>query len=175
MNRRNFFNGMIRVLKNINTLLFLVMIIAVLLQIADRHFLPTEFTWTVEASRYLFVIIVFWGTVIAFYEREHIIIKSLLNRLPKRLIPYARLITNLNLAIFIFIALNGGIKMAKVTWNVHAGSLEIFGIKRGYLYGLIIVGMVIFSLVVLNDTIDQIKKILQANINGCHESDGEYR
>lgn len=149
------------------------MIITVLLQIADRHFLPTEFTWTVEASRYLFVIIVFWGTVIAFYEREHIIIKSLVNRLPKKFIPYTRLIVNLNLAIFIFVALNGGIKMAKVTWNVHAGSLEIFGIKRGYLYGLIIVGMIIFSLVVLNDTIDQIKQILHASLNGCHDSDGK--
>lgn len=161
MNQKKFLDKFMSVLKNIGTFLFLMMIAVVILQILNRHVLKTGINWTLEAAQYLFVINVFLGSIIAFYEREHIVINTLVNRLPEKCIPYLRLLVNGAYFIFLYMLANGAIVLCKRTWTAHAGALVVLGIRRGYLYAVLLGIITVFFIVILVDTIKQIIKIVK--------------
>lgn len=157
---------LIKGIKIFATCLFVLMVALVILQVAVRHFLPIDANWTVDGSRYLFVIVVFFGSIVAFFEREHIAIETLINRLPAKYLPYVKLIEDIAIFIFIFMGMKGGIRVTKNAWGVNAGALEFIGIHKGELYLMVMIGLGLFAIVVLLDFIDKIETILRKTYLG---------
>lgn len=63
--------------------LFAIMFAVVLAQVAFRYGLDRPLVWSEELSRYLFIWICFLGWVIATRRRAHIVVSSLVDRLPR--------------------------------------------------------------------------------------------
>lgn len=65
------------------TISMVVMVILIFLQVFTRYVMGDAMSWTEEASRYIFIWLIFLSVGIAFVEKKHIAIDIIMDRLPK--------------------------------------------------------------------------------------------
>lgn len=65
------------------TLFMSIMVVLIFTQVFTRFVLNDAATWTEEASRYLFIWLIFLSIGVAFVEKKHISIDIVMDRLPK--------------------------------------------------------------------------------------------
>ena len=65
------------------TLFMSIMVVLIFTQVLTRFVLNDAATWTEEASRYLFIWLIFLSIGVAFVEKKHISIDIVMDRLPK--------------------------------------------------------------------------------------------
>lgn len=65
------------------TLSMVLMVILIFVQVFSRYVMGNAIGWTEEASRYLFIWLIFLSIGISFVEKKHISIDIVLDRLPK--------------------------------------------------------------------------------------------
>ncbi|SFQ66058.1 TRAP-type C4-dicarboxylate transport system, small permease component [Psychrobacillus psychrotolerans] len=68
--------------KTLVTLSMFLMVILIFLQVFSRYVMGDAIGWTEEASRYLFIWLIFLSIGISFIEKKHISIDIVLDRLP---------------------------------------------------------------------------------------------
>lgn len=64
------------------TIMMIVMVVLIFVQVFTRYVLSDSLGWTEEASRYLFIWLIFLSIGIAFVDKKHISIDILLDILP---------------------------------------------------------------------------------------------
>lgn len=64
------------------TILMFVMVVLIFMQVFTRYVLSNSFGWTEEASRYLFIWLIFMSIGISFVDKKHISIDLILDLLP---------------------------------------------------------------------------------------------
>ncbi|ANU27048.1 hypothetical protein I858_008600 [Planococcus versutus] len=74
-------NGFEKVLVTISMAL---MVILIFVQVFTRYIMGDALSWTEEASRYLFIWLIFLSIGISFIEKKHISIDIISDRLPKK-------------------------------------------------------------------------------------------
>lgn len=65
------------------TLMMFIMVVLIFTQVFTRYVLGNSLGWTEEASRYLFIWLIFLSIGIAFIDKKHISIDILLDVMPK--------------------------------------------------------------------------------------------
>lgn len=65
------------------TIMMFIMVVLIFTQVFTRYVLDSSLGWTEEASRYLFIWLIFLSIGIAFVDKKHISIDILLDLLPK--------------------------------------------------------------------------------------------
>lgn len=88
--------------------------------------------WTEELARVLFITSVFIGMAIAIYERKHIVVDFLFNRLPGRLRAAVAVFFDLVILAFLLLLLRGAARMTEVTWESYM--IAMSWMRTGYLY-----------------------------------------
>lgn len=97
------FNNIERVLI---TVMMMIMVVLIFTQVFTRYILGNSLGWTEEASRYLFIWLIFLSIGIAFVDKKHISIDILIDILPekfKKVIMQISYVLLMALSIFLFI------------------------------------------------------------------------
>ncbi|MEK4628171.1 MAG: TRAP transporter small permease [Solibacillus sp.] len=87
------------------TIMMMIMVVLIFTQVFTRYVLGSSLGWTEEASRYLFIWLIFLSIGIAFVDKKHISIDILLDMLPRafqKLILQISYVCLMGLSIFLF-------------------------------------------------------------------------
>ena len=147
-----------KLLSDILGAVFLIMMLATLLQIIAR-FTPISINWTEELARLGFVFITFFGLGIAFRDKEHIVVSSFIDRLSPRNQAKLKIFVDFLLVFFTISLMRGSFVMMRRTWGSPTGSLSQFGITIGHKYLVIPIGSVVFLIYIILDIKDTFKTI----------------
>lgn len=115
----------------------------VLFQVVARVFLRMPTSWSVELGRILFAIIVFYGSAILIYEKRHMKVTTLLERLPANAGRVLEIIRHIIVLAFLFAFSYGSLGRGIRNIGVRIPTLE--WMTTGYLY-LIVMGSGLFML-----------------------------
>ena len=88
-----------KILLSIGTLLFIILVLVVLLQIATRLFIPISISWTEEISRFLFLHIIAFVAPVVLKERKLVFVDLLFTIFPKKIINIFKVISDLMISI----------------------------------------------------------------------------
>lgn len=119
-------------------LLIAVLFIVVLLQVVARVILHVPTSWTVEFGRVLFVAIVFIGSVVLMYSHGHMVITTLLEKLPPRIKKGVEIFNALLLTLMLFIFCYGAVEKTVTNWGIVIPTLE--WMTNGYMYLIVLLG-----------------------------------
>lgn len=166
MNKKGIILGKIKnILNIIITLLFVALLFCATLQVLSRYILPHSIPWTEEFARFLIIYITFIGAAIAIYEKTHITITILIDKLPLRKKLIIQVIINIFILFFLYLVFRGGISMTIRSWGIVSGSMLKFMI--GYVYIVIPISTVImigFLLKNIMNDLNTIKKLKNDNM-----------
>lgn len=102
----------------ITVLLFFLLLLAVVWQVASRQLLGSPATWTDEASRMLFVWLGLFAAALVFGERGHIAVEFLVRKLPHRAEKYLAVFVQVVVGFFaIIVMIWGGVLIAQAGWT----------------------------------------------------------
>lgn len=118
------------------------MVLLVFLNAVMRYFFDSGITWSEELSRYSFVWLVFFGAVVAFKERAHIIVDLLISKLPTGLQKLMFSIVNLLIIGIMILFLDGVLGLMHLNQGIKAPAT---GIPQNTLY---IVGLIASILII---------------------------
>ncbi len=124
--------GIAAIFEVATTILFINVLICVFLQIVFRHILEISVPWTEEGARYVFVWMVFIGSVVTFAKEQNVKLTILSGRLSQKAEVILDIFTYIVVIIFCTIFFRGSIHMARLNW--HIPSLTMPGIYMGYLF-----------------------------------------
>ena len=104
-----------------------LMVIFISLQVFSRHVLSDAFSWTEEASRYLFIWLIFLSIGISFIEKKHISIDIVMDRVPSMVQKVLQQFVYLLLiALSIFLLVQGIDLVEKMqSFNQRSATLQI--------------------------------------------------
>lgn len=113
--------------KGFITVSMIVMVIFIFLQVFTRYVLGDAMSWTEEASRYLFIWLIFMSIGIAFVEKRHIAIDVVMDHLPKMLQRVLQQIVYLMMiGLSIFLLIQGYLLVDQMqTFNQKSATLQI--------------------------------------------------
>lgn len=119
-------------------LLIAILFLVVLLQVVARVILHVPTSWTVEFGRVLFVAIVFIGSVVLMYSHGHMVITTLLEKLPPRIKKGVEIFNALLLSLMLFIFCYGAVEKTVTNWDIVIPTLE--WMTNGYMYLIVLLG-----------------------------------
>lgn len=119
-------------------LLIAILFLVVLLQVVARVVLHVPTSWTVEFGRVLFVAIVFIGSVVLMYSHGHMVITTLLEKLPPRIKKGVEIFNALLLSLLLFIFCYGAVEKTVTNWDIVIPTLE--WMTNGYMYLIVLLG-----------------------------------
>lgn len=119
-------------------LLIAILFLVVLLQVVARVILHVPTSWTVEFGRVLFVTIVFIGSVVLMYSHGHMVITTLLEKLPPRIKKGVEIFNALLLSLILFIFCYGAVEKTVTNWDIVIPTLE--WMTNGYMYLIVLLG-----------------------------------
>jgi TRAP-type C4-dicarboxylate transport system permease small subunit len=134
----------IKHVKRIAIVFFIVMIIASAAQILFRFLLNLPLDWTEEISRFLFVWSTMLGISIYTKSRAHSTVDVLMMMLKEQHKRYLLLLIDVLSLIFIVVIIAGGFKMTSITMNQLSPSC---GIPMGLMYLSVPVSGIIMLLI----------------------------
>ena len=141
-------NSISHIFEIATTILFINVLICVFLQILFRYIIKISVPWTEEGARYLFVWMVFIGSVATFAKDQNIKLTILSGKLPQKAETILEIFAYSGVIVFCIILFRGSILMAKLNW--HLPSLTMERIYVGYLFVSSILScfmIIIFSVV----------------------------
>lgn len=112
---------------------FILMIIALLLQVFARYVVQVSIPWTEEISRYLLVLLTFVGAALAIRDKQHIAITFLLDRIPETARICLDLLFTVLVMLFLGAVFRGSVNMIQLTWDTPAGTIPWITTGRIYL------------------------------------------
>lgn len=126
-------------INNIVSLAFILMVVAVLMQVFVRYVLRISVPWTEDAARYLLILITFLGGALAIRDKQNISITVIINSLPKKVRYYLNNCFNIVIIIFLIAVFRGSIIMIDLTWGTPVGSISWLTTGKLYLILAVIV------------------------------------
>ncbi|SMB98993.1 TRAP-type C4-dicarboxylate transport system, small permease component [Thermanaeromonas toyohensis ToBE] len=114
-----------RILEYVSAILLGLMVIVVFTNVLSRYFLNFSLAFTEELSRFIFLWIVFIGSLLALIRNEHLGIDILIMRFPPRIREYFLLFDDLLAGIAVLIIFIGGIRLTKGNFSWPAPATGI--------------------------------------------------
>ena len=114
------------------TILFINLLICVGLQILFRYVMKISVPWTEEGARYIFIWMVFLGSVVTFANDQNVRLTMLSGKFSPKTEVIIDIFGYLVVIIFCAIFFRGSIQMAQLNWQLP--SLTMPGIYMGYLF-----------------------------------------
>lgn len=140
-----------RALDNILTIIFTIMVGAAFAQVIIR-FSPISVVWTEEIARTGFIYVTFIGAAVAVRKKEHIVVKSLVDRLSEKTQIYLEILINILILVFTIIVIYGSFLMMARTWHSPTGALSEFGMTIGHRYISLVLGLGLLIFYIVLDT-----------------------
>ncbi len=128
---------------------FAAMLLASIMQVFCRHFVPFPVIWTEELARLLNVAVTYLGAAVLWLGRHHIRIEVIDRLLPARTRTVLSVILNLLMALFLAALLTGAVKMAEAQWPLGAASMP--WLSMGWVYSVMAVATVLIFVVLARD------------------------
>ena len=100
-------------IETIGGIAILIMTLIVLLQIVMRYFFNSPLTWSEEIARYIFIYITFLGAGILVYERGHLFVEVLFNKIQGKSKNVLQFVLDLIVLIFSLYLL----RLCRSPWN----------------------------------------------------------
>jgi TRAP-type C4-dicarboxylate transport system permease small subunit len=111
-----------------------------------RYVFNSGITWAEEASRYLFIWLIFLGAIVASRENAHLGVDTLVKRLSVKTRRYVFIVNNLLLAVTMGLCADGTWKLTELTINQVSASMRL-PLAFVYVSGFVCsVGMVAIAL-----------------------------
>ena len=136
-----------------------------------RYFFNSGLTWAEEASRYLFIWLIFLGAIVAFKDNAHLGVDTLVKRLSVKGRKVLFVVNNLLILITMALVVDGTWSLTQVTMAQRSPSMDIplafvyvsgliasvcmVGIAAGNLYRMFTNQLDANDLVMITDTEDQ--------------------
>lgn len=96
-----------KVSKKLGAFVLLVLVVVITISVVSRYFLNSPLTWTEELCTFLFIWFSFLGATLATYEKRHVSVDFVVNRLPKTANRIVKLFSNLLILIFFVLLIVG--------------------------------------------------------------------
>lgn len=128
---------------------FAAMLLASIMQVFCRHFVPFPVIWTEELARLLNVAVTYLGAAVLWLGRHHIRVEVIDRLLPARTRTVLSVILNLLMALFLAALLTGAVKMAEAQWPLGAASMP--WLSMGWVYSVMAVATVLIFVVLARD------------------------
>lgn len=113
-----------RALKATSIATFMVLVVVVAWQVFARQVLDSAPSWTEEAARYVFIVLIFLAAALVFFERGHIAVEVFVRRLPaaaQRVIAVGIELVVLFFAVWVLVW--GGGLISANAWNQQMSAL----------------------------------------------------
>jgi TRAP-type C4-dicarboxylate transport system permease small subunit len=150
-----------RVLRVALFILIVALVVAVTMGVTWRYGFGHSLFWATEVPNFLFVWIVFLGTVVAFHERKHIALTVLVEHMPPRLRTGAEIAVLLAiLATCAFLLVTGSI----VVRDTMGSPSEALKIPQGYLYSVVPIASVLIGIEALVAMARRLREIAAARL-----------
>lgn len=114
-----------------------------------RYFFNYGLTWAEEASRYLFIWLIFLGAIVAYQENVHLGVDTLVNRLSVKGKRLLFICNNIILAITMGLCADGAWKMTVLTRTQESPSLQLpmsLVYVSGFICSVAMVGISLYNL-----------------------------
>ncbi|MDR2932687.1 MAG: TRAP transporter small permease [Oscillospiraceae bacterium] len=148
-----------------SSIMLVLMVLCVSLQVVGRYVMKVPNPWTEEASRYMFVYMVFASIGICARRSKHIRITIMHSLLPKRLIPYLDIFSDLCFAILGWVCMTEGYRLMLVLKSSNQASSSMQWFKMWALYAIVPIGFALLLVRLLQCIIENIKKIIVGDQN----------
>ena len=126
------------------TLGFIFMLLSAIMQVFFRYVVEISVPWTEEAARFAMIFVTFWGGATALREKEHIVIPTFFEKIPRTPRLLLQLVFILAIGVFLIYVFIGSLGMVKLTWNTPVGSIG--WLKTGHVYTFLPSGIVLMFL-----------------------------
>ena len=90
-----------------------------------RYFFNSGLTWAEEASRYLFIWLIFLGAIVAHQENVHLGVDTLVMKLSAKHKRYLFIFNNLLIVVTMALVMDGTLKMTILTANQVSASMRL--------------------------------------------------
>jgi TRAP-type C4-dicarboxylate transport system permease small subunit len=147
---RRIVDTFIRGLEIITATLFVVMFLAVTLQIAARNLLDVPVIWTEELARFLYVWVTFLGAVIITRDHDHIRIDYISEAISGRIRVFLSIFADLLAIVYTLAVLRGGLLLVSINGGMPLASMSGL-LTFAHLYAAVPAGMVFILLFLLAD------------------------
>ncbi|MCX7779521.1 MAG: TRAP transporter small permease [Negativicutes bacterium] len=101
-----------------------------------RYFFNSGLTWAEEASRYLFIWLIFMGAIVAYKDNAHLGVDTLVNKLSPKGKRILFIINNILLLVTMALCVDGTWKITLLTANQVSASMQL-PMNYVYVSGLI--------------------------------------
>lgn len=143
-------------IETIGGIAILIMTLIVLLQIVMRYFFNSPLTWSEEIARYIFIYITFLGAGILVYERGHLFVEVLFNKIQGKAKNVLQLILDLIVLIFsLYLLWSSRYSMQ----YAHGSRSTAVQIPMEYIGLSVMIGAVLMILFSLYHVVTGIKKL----------------
>lgn len=150
----------IRVLEIVTATFFVLMLLAVTLQIAARNLLSVPVRWTEELARFLYVWVTFIGAVIITRDNDHIRIDYLGQAVGPKARNVLNIIAEALAIIYTLAVLRGGILLVSINGGMPLASMPNL-LTFAQLYLAVPVGMGLVLLFLLADLVRNVGRLFR--------------
>lgn len=142
----------------VSTICIAALAITVASQVFFRKVLNQSLTWTDEYGPFMLVWLTLFGAVAALYDKRHLAITALVERLKGTAKHAVVIISNLCILIFVLILFWYGIPMVLQLMNINAVSIPI---PKAYIYAVIPFTSICCAIVIIDAVIKEFKLMLR--------------
>lgn len=136
-----------------------ILAVIMMLQIFCRKVLSSSLSWSDEMGGYLLAWIALYGAVTALYEKKHLAIDALVDKMPNNIKQTMYLVIDMLTAIFVFIIFYFSIPLMQKVGGMTAVSLPI---PKIIIYSPLLITSVFSLIILLNDMRKDLQGILGA-------------
>lgn len=133
-----------------------ILAIVMMMQIFCRKVLNDSLTWSDEMGGYLLVWIALFGAVTALFEKKHLAIDSLIDRMPKKVQNVMRIVIDVLIIIFLIIVFYFSIPLMTKLTGMTAISLPI---PQTFIYSPLVITTLFSTVILINDMIKDIQNL----------------
>ena len=133
-----------------------ILAIVMMMQIFCRKVLNDSLTWSDEMGGYLLVWIALFGAVTALFEKKHLAIDSLIDRMPKKVQNVMRIVIDVLIIIFLIIVFYFSIPLMTKLTGMTAISLPI---PQKFIYSPLVITTLFSIVILINDMIKDMQNL----------------
>jgi len=141
-----------KIISNLMIIFYMILVVALFLQVFTRFVLKMPFFWTDELARYMFICMLFFGAGIAFFEDSHIKLEIFTSKLPLKFKKIHEIILKIIIIIYLIIVTWKGFELIHY---IHRQTTPALQISRAYPYLAIPIGSVVMILGLIYRLIDE--------------------
>ena len=139
-------SGISKALDGFVVALLVVMSLLVIVNVALRFLFNSSIVMSEEVSRFIFVWVVYVGSIIAMRDDDHIYVDFIRKKMPKGLQKLLIVIVNLSMLLCCLLFLKGSIELTSINMSDRS---PVAGVPMGYVYASGAVGSAGMAIVIV--------------------------